>query len=184
MLLLIKVAFIGLNEIREIKIRARVYVDAGQCNILRRALVIFNESILTASSCLPRRISSVALKQTARDIGRNINLYTDTLHTFIVYEYLCLLIAFFYVEYANRPIALKHTDKMQRDASWLVPDRIHGYKDSRFAQKIDPRSYYSALRGIKKSKVSLYRFIDMMHGTKFTKFTKLALNIENVTVTS
>jgi hypothetical protein len=155
MLLLIKMAFIGLNSIYGIKIRARLYVDAGQCNILWRALVIFNESILTASSCLPRRISSAALKQTACDIDRNVNLYTDTLHTFIVYEYLCLLIVFFYVEYANRPIALKHIDKMQRDASWLVADRIHGYKDPRFAQKIDPRSYYSAFRGIKRPCFSL-----------------------------
>lgn len=54
------------------------------------------------------------------------------------------------VDYADRPI-LKHADKVQKDGPWLMPDHVHGYKDLRFAQKIDdPRSYYSILRGMNK----------------------------------
>ncbi|XP_029673876.1 CAPA peptides isoform X1 [Formica exsecta] len=52
-----------------------------------------------------------------------------------------------YEDYASKPIALKYADKLQKDASWLMPDHIHGYKDLHFAQKInDPRLYYSILR--------------------------------------
>ncbi|XP_071647611.1 CAPA peptides isoform X1 [Temnothorax longispinosus] len=57
-----------------------------------------------------------------------------------------------YEDYAERPMAFKHADKIQKDASWLMPDHVHGYKDLRFAQKIDePRSYYSILRGSRNS---------------------------------
>ncbi|XP_029176476.1 CAPA peptides-like isoform X2 [Nylanderia fulva] len=52
-----------------------------------------------------------------------------------------------YEEYANKPIALKYADKLQKDGSWLLPDHIYGYKDLHFAQKMnDPRLYYSILR--------------------------------------
>ncbi|XP_072749725.1 CAPA peptides isoform X2 [Anoplolepis gracilipes] len=52
-----------------------------------------------------------------------------------------------YEDYANKPMALKYADKLQKDGSWLMPDHIHGYKDLHFAQKInDPRLYYSILR--------------------------------------
>ncbi|XP_011632029.1 CAPA peptides-like isoform X2 [Pogonomyrmex barbatus] len=55
-----------------------------------------------------------------------------------------------YEEYADadRPIAFKYADKIQKDNSWLMPDHVHGYKDLRLPQKIDSRrSYYSILRG-------------------------------------
>ncbi|XP_072749728.1 CAPA peptides isoform X5 [Anoplolepis gracilipes] len=57
------------------------------------------------------------------------------------YEVVCC------IDYANKPMALKYADKLQKDGSWLMPDHIHGYKDLHFAQKInDPRLYYSILR--------------------------------------
>lgn len=52
-----------------------------------------------------------------------------------------------YEDYANKPIAFKYADKLQKDGSWLMPDHIYGFKDLHFAQKInDPRPYYSLLR--------------------------------------
>lgn len=61
---------------------------------------------------------------------------------------------FYIVDYANKPIALKYVDKLQKDNSWLMPDHIHGYKNLHFTQKInDPRLYYSILRGTYKRDV-------------------------------
>jgi len=67
------------------------------------------------------------------------------------YTEIYLLPVLLCVDYADRPIAFKHADKIQKDGSWLTPDHVHGYKDLRFAQKIDdPRSHYSILRGMNK----------------------------------
>ncbi|XP_018395195.1 PREDICTED: CAPA peptides-like isoform X1 [Cyphomyrmex costatus] len=55
-----------------------------------------------------------------------------------------------YEDYADK--SFKHADKIQKDGAWLMPDHVHGYKDLRFAQKIDdPRLYYSILRGSRNS---------------------------------
>ncbi|XP_018047685.1 PREDICTED: CAPA peptides-like isoform X2 [Atta colombica] len=54
-------------------------------------------------------------------------------------------------DYADRPIAFKHADKIQKDDAWLMPDHVHGYKDLRFVQKIDNPRYYSILRGSRNS---------------------------------
>ncbi|NP_001291509.1 uncharacterized LOC105197824 precursor [Solenopsis invicta] len=63
-----------------------------------------------------------------------------------------VLLNFDYEDYADKPIAFKHADKIQKDDSWLMPDHVRGYKDPRFAQKIDDlRSYYSILRGSRNS---------------------------------
>lgn len=72
--------------------------------------------------------------------------------------YLGLLTVFFIIDYANKPIAFKYADKLQKDGSWLMPDHIYGFKDLHFAQKInDPRPYYSLLRGMYK-KIFLFYF--------------------------
>ncbi|XP_011687163.1 PREDICTED: uncharacterized protein LOC105449584 isoform X3 [Wasmannia auropunctata] len=55
-----------------------------------------------------------------------------------------------YEDYADRPIAFKHADKIQKDGSWLIPDRVHGFKDLRLQKGDDARSYYSILRGMSK----------------------------------
>lgn len=70
-------------------------------------------------------------------------------YTFLLSTGNNLLTVLFCVDYADRPIAFKHADKIQKDGAWLMSDHVHGYKDLRFAQKIDdPRSYYSILRGM------------------------------------
>ncbi|XP_011687162.1 PREDICTED: uncharacterized protein LOC105449584 isoform X2 [Wasmannia auropunctata] len=56
-----------------------------------------------------------------------------------------------YEDYADRPIAFKHADKIQKDGSWLIPDRVHGFKDLRLQKGDDARSYYSILRGSRNS---------------------------------
>ncbi|XP_011333467.1 CAPA peptides isoform X2 [Ooceraea biroi] len=81
------------------------------------------------------------------NLNRFHDLSADDIEFYIMHDMDPDLLDLDYEEYANRPIAFKHTDKMQKDGSWLVPDHVHGYKDHHFAQKIDyPRSYYSALR--------------------------------------
>jgi len=78
------------------------------------------------------------------------------------YTEIYLLPVLLYVDYADRPIAFKHADKIQKDGSWLTPDHVHGYKDLRFAQKIDdPRSHYSILRGMNK-RILFLSFITMI----------------------
>lgn len=69
-----------------------------------------------------------------------------------------MLTVLFYVDYADRPIAFKHADKIQKDDAWLMPDHVHGYKDLRFVQKIDNPRYYSILRGMNK-RILLLPFI-------------------------
>lgn len=76
-----------------------------------------------------------------------------TPYIFAVWEFICQPL---YVDYADRS-AFKHADKIQKDGFWIMPD--HGYKDLRFAQKIDdPRSYYPALRGMNKKILFFYLF--------------------------